>query len=98
MEAISFYEKAMTLDDASNIIHILACNIAQCLFSLGMYDESVKYCDKALEADKFYVKAYYRKICCLIAMKRTIEAGEILKLALSIIPNNEQLLSLKNKV
>jgi len=65
---------------------------------LGKYDESVTYCDKALEADKSYVRAYYRKISCFIAMKRTIEAGEMLKLALSIDPKNEQLLSLKNKV
>ena len=96
--AISLYEKALNLDDALKIIHILACNIAQCYFILGRYFESVVYCDKALEADKTYVKAYYRKICCLIAMKRTVEAREVLKLALSIDPNNEQLLSLKNKV
>ena len=45
-------------------------NISNTLLSQGKYKESIKYCDKALEINKYNSNAYFHKSLALLSLEK----------------------------
>lgn len=68
------------------------------LFKLRRYEEAIKQYDRALQIDPRYVPAIYNKAAALQKMDRLEEAYEVINDALSIEPENEQILRRKEMI
>ena len=53
--------------------------MAQCFFSLGLYEDSLKFANKALYLDKGHIKSLNLKGKCLALLFKFDESIEILK-------------------
>ena len=84
-EAIEAYTKAIEVDASNPIFY---SNRAQVHIKLENYGFAIIDCDKALEADPNFVKAYYRKGVSLMAILKTKEAQANFKIILKKLPND----------
>lgn len=87
--AVKFYTEAIrrNLEDAKLYSNRAAAYMKLAEFGLGLKD-----CNKAIELDQDFVKAYLRKGGILIAMKNMSEAGKTYQKALELDPNCQEAL------
>ncbi|KAG7194338.1 uncharacterized protein KQ657_004550 [Scheffersomyces spartinae] len=90
-EAVELYTKAIELDP-SNVIFF--SNRAQAEIRLERYGYAIADCDRALELDPMFMKAYYRKGVSLMAILKHKEALVCFKTVLKTLPNDK--LTLEN--
>lgn len=90
-EAIELYTKAVELDPTNVVFY---SNRAQAEIRLEMYGYAIADCDRALELDPKFMKAYYRKGVSLMAILKHKEALGCFKTVLKTLPNDK--LTLEN--
>lgn len=84
-EAIEAYTKAIEVDASNPIFY---SNRAQVHIKLENYGLAIIDCDKALEADPNFMKAYYRKGVSLMAILKTKEAQANFRIILKTLPTD----------
>ena len=70
------------------------CNRAACYLKLKKYEDCKDDCSGAIELDRRYVKAYYRRAQACIALGDGNGAAKDLKFLLTIDPSNKEAVSL----
>lgn len=74
------------------------CNRAACSIKLKKYQDCIDDCSAALEIDRRYVKAYYRRAQAYLELGETTAAAKDLKLLLSMDSSNKEAMSLMRDV
>lgn len=70
-EAFDSYSACLLETEGTSLVQFkskLFCNRAAALSSLALYEEAISDCDKAIELDPAYAKAYSRRALCLRAL------------------------------
>ena len=91
-EAIEFYTKAI---ECNSDVQIYFANRAQCQLIEQRYGACEMDCTLAIQLDKNYLKAYYRRALARIALEKIEQAREDLEYILSREPENHDA---KNKL
>jgi stress-induced-phosphoprotein 1 len=86
--AIKFYSEAMKRDPTD---YVLYSNRAACFTKLGEYLEGMKDCDKCLEINPNFAKAYSRKGLLYYMKKDYAKAIEVYERGLKLEPENKEL-------
>ncbi len=74
------------------------CNLGYCYALTGNVHSAMEYYDKALALDPDYVQALLNKIALLMLKNELIEGKQLLKRILKIEPNNQNALSLLQRL
>ncbi|CAI5758397.1 unnamed protein product [Candida verbasci] len=90
-EAIDSYTRAIKINDKNAIYY---SNRAQVHIKLENYGFAIADCDKAIEIDPNFMKAYYRKGVSLMAILQHKKAQACFKIVLGKLPNDK--LTLEN--
>lgn len=85
-------------DEDTKDIAILFANKSMTEYQMKNYQLALDDAKKALEYDKAYIKAYYRKANALIALKDFDLASETLQDGLKLQPEEKELLGLLQKI
>jgi len=86
-EAVKFYSEAIRRNPQDSKIY---SNRAACYTKLTAFDLALKDCDKSIELDPLFLKAYLRKGNVLKGMKQMQKAMDVYSKALEIAPDNEE--------
>eukprot|EP00088_Acartia_fossae_P053946 TRINITY_DN6163_c0_g1_i5.p1 TRINITY_DN6163_c0_g1~~TRINITY_DN6163_c0_g1_i5.p1 ORF type:complete len:327 (+),score=110.15 TRINITY_DN6163_c0_g1_i5:48-1028(+) len=86
-DAVKYYSEAIKRNPADAKIY---SNRAACYTKLTAFDLALKDCDKSIELDPSFVKAYLRKGNVLKAMGQTQKAMDVYEKAMEIDPNNAE--------
>jgi len=86
-EAVKSYSEAIRRNPKDAKIY---SNRAACYTKLTAFDLALKDCDKSIELDPAFLKAYLRKGNVLKGMKKMKEAMEVYEKALELAPDNEE--------
>ncbi|EAL64535.1 hypothetical protein DDB_G0285827 [Dictyostelium discoideum AX4] len=78
---------------SKNLVLVLTNNIAICNMKLGKFKRSIELLDQVLKSDPNNVKALYRRGKCLVAEKEYIHAEEDLEKALTLTPNDKEIIA-----
>ncbi|KAL3320557.1 DnaJ subfamily C member 7 [Cichlidogyrus casuarinus] len=79
------YTEALSLDPLNDALNaILFCNRACALFNMKQYDTALEDCERSLNLDPNYVKAFIRKAKCYDALERYEEAITLWETVVSI--------------
>jgi serine/threonine-protein phosphatase 5 len=84
--AIEAYSKAIALFPTS----IMYVNRATCNFQLENYGSAIADCNSAIDLDAKYGKAYYRRGCCYVNLRKLKEAVEDFTKLCQIDPQNRE--------
>ena len=98
-EAIKLYQEALDVlikdkqslprESAEIVIYVkILYNISTCYFKLQKFQETIFYCQKVVEIDPSYIKAYYRSGQALKALDRIEDALQVLKIGLPMAKNS----------
>jgi len=86
-DAVKFYSEAVKSIPRDAKIY---SNRAACYTKLTAFDLALKDCDKSIELDPSFVKAYLRKGNALKVMGQTQKAMDVYEKAMEIDPNNAE--------
>ncbi|KAK5580533.1 hypothetical protein RB653_000553 [Dictyostelium firmibasis] len=78
---------------SKNMVLVLTNNIAFCNMKLGRFVKAIDQFDIVINSEPNNVKALYRRGKCLVSEKQYIHAEEDLKKALSISPNDKEIIA-----
>jgi tetratricopeptide (TPR) repeat protein len=71
---------------------------AACFFELEKFDECILDCDRAIELNKDFSKAYLRKAIALREKLDLVGALDVLKAGLTVEPGNESMTKEFNEI
>jgi len=86
-DAVKSYSEAIRRNPQDSKIY---SNRAACYTKLTAFDLALKDCDKSIELDPLFLKAYLRKGNVLKGMKQMQKAMDVYEKALEIAPDNDE--------
>jgi tetratricopeptide (TPR) repeat protein len=93
-QALKKYTEAVLVSPSA----ALHTNRAICYIKLERFRDAIHDCDKALECDKLWARAYIRKAETQLRLDEPQSAVITLKQGLTLIPSSEEMKSLLDKV
>eukprot|EP00744_Colponema_vietnamica_P006298 GILI01009161.1.p1 GENE.GILI01009161.1~~GILI01009161.1.p1 ORF type:complete len:419 (-),score=49.01 GILI01009161.1:41-1297(-) len=92
-DAIRLYTKGIEDNPVGPIAHVLYANRAMCNLKLSKWEEAEKDCTKALDLDRSYTKAYFRRAQARRNNGLLRDARKDLEAVLAFTPNDTETIS-----
>lgn len=93
--AIGFYGQAIDKDPTN---HTFYSNRSACYMALDDYENAAEDGRSCIQANKNFIKGYFRLATALEKLERHTEVTDTLKMGLAIEPQNKDLLSMENRI